>query len=617
MTRSLATLRRATLFSLLARAGPLVALAGLAGCTFIGFAIGKKYDNSHAKRVTVEGWDLGRVTEGTHVRVYLRDGGRADGVFRGTAASAEEYAPRFERWRQAQAASARVPTIGDRVTIESHAGERWSARFLGFERLALVTSHDDGTAASPVSYRDIASVATIDGEAWDGSQLADLAAQGRVPLRSRLRLDKADVPLESVERLEAWRPGNAGKIIGAVVGAAVDILTIVAIAQTSSVSQPTYYSSCPRVYSFDGRRYALEGDVFPGAIFKASERMDRLPLAHLVASGGTYRLRVTNELDEMEYVDEMSLLVVDAPPGVRVVPTRDGQLRSLTGPVAPGRWTSLDGKAVDLAAGVPWVSGPFAGHPLAPDQTRDGLLLTFPRPPTARSVTLVVRAEPTPWSSFLLRQVLALQGRELPAWYAEMDRDPAARAAFLGALGREGQLALRLWNGTSWQGMGIVRSHEAVEVPIDAIPGDTLRLRLDSTPGLWSVEEAEADFGPNVPLDVIERRPTAARTARGRDVRGILRSADGQRLVLAPGDSFELVFAAPPPVEGRQRTVLIQAAGYYRVNVPAEGEPQRALFARLLRQPGALGTYARDLLRGDIERSLAASDRAPARAGVD
>jgi hypothetical protein len=83
------------------------------------------------------------------------------------------------------------------------------------------------------------------------------------------------------------------------------------------------------------------------------------------------------------------------------------------------------------------------------------------------------------------------------------------------------------------------------------------------------------------------------------------------------GDSVDLIFEAPPPRAGRHRTFVLKAAGYYTILVPTGGEPRPALFARLVNQPGALGEYGRDLLRSDLEASMARFDRGLAHATGD
>jgi len=586
----------------------VLALAcALTGCSLIGLGIGAKIDSSHkAPSMVLDGWDLERVAKGTRVRVVRRRSGAAEGVFKGLDVSTQEYDQRYESWRGGQAASGALPRIGDSITVEGTSGKVRPGAFLGFEYQSLAFREDGEAFDRHVFYRDISRVSAAGGGAWEGAQLSGLAAEGRLPLRSCMLLDKARIPLEDVSRVEVWRAGKTGKLVGFLLGAVVDGIVIAALVSDDSPPPPppTYYS-CPYAYSFDGRRYVEEGDVFPGALLAAWQRSDRLVLEHLAERDGTYRVRLTNRLPEVEHVDEVKLLVVDGPEGA-VVPAPRGGFRVLASPLAPVKATDLRGTDVrDLVRasdGQAWVGSPLARDPEHPAEARDGLLLEFPRPAGARSVTLAFRVQPTPWASHLLREVLALQGAGLPAWYARMDRDAAAQAEFRQAYRREAQLLARVWNGASWQDAGVVNPHEAMELPLDGISGDVLRLRLESTAGLWSIDSVRADFRAGVSFEVLELSPVAARTRNGDDLRGLLGSADGHRHVMERGDSVDLVFEAPPPKSGRRRSFVLRAAGYYTVQVPADREAQPSLFSRLVQEPGALGRYGVDLLESDVAR---------------
>ena len=94
---------------------------------------------------------------------------------------------------------------------------------------------------------------------------------------------------------------------------------------------PQTYVSCPNVYSFDGTRQVLEGDAFPGATFTALQRSDRLALGHLDPSDGLGRVRLADELEEIEFVDEAKLLAVDGPESATVVPVPAGGFKALSG----------------------------------------------------------------------------------------------------------------------------------------------------------------------------------------------------------------------------------------------------------------------------------------------
>ncbi len=586
--------------------GAVAALAaGLLGCSLLGYTIGAKVDRSNARAVAVDGWDVSRLPIGAPVRAFRRDGQEVSGVFGGVG-TPKGYAERYDGWRGKSPDAIDAPALGETVTIEGTDGQRQSGAFMGFEYAALSVLPSGSASSRPVPYGALARVSTGRGVVWQGPGLASLTAQGLLPLRSCMLLDKACIPLEEVDRVQSLQPGKTGKLVGLIVGAAVDALLIAAVAHsTQPTPTPSPWGSCPYVYAFDGSTYVQQGDLFPGAMFEAAQHADRLVLDPMVETEGSYRLRIANELRETEYIDDVRLLTVDSPDHGTVVPTPGGRLLSLKTPVAPSSVYDLRGQdarsRVNSEFGRKWVSDPLTADP----KGRDGLIFEFPRPAGARAVTLVFRTEPTEWASNLLARVLALQGRDLPAWYARVNADAEARKAFFRAIRREGQLVLRVWTGAAWREVGSVPVHQAIELPLDDVPGEVLRVRLDCTAGLWTVRGALADFGVSSEAEITELPPVRALRRGGEDVRPRLAGVDGRRVVLEHGDSIDVAFDAPPAKPGFKRTLVLQGSGYYTVDVSAEGEPQPALFARLIGEPGALGRFSRDLLRHDLQRSLA------------
>ena len=598
---------------------PLVIASGLlAGCSLVGYTLGSKIDGAGQKLVTVDGWNLERVEVGTQVHALLRTGGEVAGAFEGLDRdSPAAYSARYALWRS-QHADLGAPEVGGDLQIVDVGGKPVAATFVAFEVSSLIVIRADNQLVDAIPYRKIDRLSASGGGTWTGTRLADLAHQGRLPLRSCLLMKgEPRVPLDQIERVEMLHAGSTARTVGFIMGAAVDaVLVVAAVHSLNATPTPPPTSSCPYVYSFDGKSYVHEGDAFPGSMFAAAQRTDSLVLSHLDGGRSPLRLRLANELNEVEYVDEVKLLAVDTPPSAIVAPLPAGRLQVLSSPVAPTRAFDLSGKPV-LEDGEPWIRSPFAG--VAAAGSADGIVLEFPRPPSARSVTLVFRAEPLPWASYLLSRVLALQGTAYPDWYARMNVDAAARAEFMMAFRREGNLILQVWDGggASWRDEGFVPVHEAVDASLEGIPGDLLRIRLLAvTPGLWKVEGVLADFGTASSAEATEVAAASA-TASGADVRRLLASTDGRRLVMNHGDSVDLTFVAPSPRPGRDRTFLLKSAGYYSVLVPTEGEPQTALFARLVKEPGALRQFSHEVLSGDVERSLATSSRRAARSGSD
>jgi hypothetical protein len=586
----------------------ITAALGACGCTLIGFGVGAAIDKSHKKPDVVEGFRITRIEKGTRVKVYLRDGRQVQGIFNGLSFDGKEYAQRYEE-RQKQAKSA-LPPLGDTITVSRSKGKTTAGRLAGFEPASIALRPEGGSPPLDVPFEKLSAVSFAGHEPLSGAQLQTLSGQGTLPLRSRMAVGDELIPVEHVSRVEVPHHGNA-KAICALFGLVVDGLIIAALIDFNS--HPLVNTSCPYVASFDGQRYTPEGEVFAGAMFRASPRSDRLVLEHLAESHGRYRLQLTNELQETQYVDEVKLIVVDGPEDARVVPGPEGRLHGLRSRVAPVEATDLRGSNVlPLVAsrdGEAWVSSPFGRDPESPEDRRDGLVLEFPRPPDASSVSLTFAAETTPWASTLLRRVLALQGTHLSAWTERMNADSAARSRFQEALRREGQLILSVWTGVSWRAVGIVTSHQSVDLHLDGIPGEHLRVRLDSSAGLWSVDSIEAAFGADAPVDAVELGPLSAKTQEGKDVLALVAMRDDRQYVMKPTEgAVDIAFAVPARRPGRRRTLILKAAGYYNIEIPSGKERQEALFEHLVSEPGAFGQYGLQLLQAGVHRWADSND---------
>jgi hypothetical protein len=373
------------------------------------------------------------------------------------------------------------------------------------------------------------------------------------------------------------------------------------------------------VYSFDGQGFALEGDALGGALFRASRRTDRLALDHLVPVNGEYRVRLANPQPEIQYVDDIALLVVDHEPGARIVLAGDG-VRAVSAPVAPASALDADGRDVRAqvaeADGESWTSLPPG---LGREAGRDTLRLEFPRPRNASAATLAFRVRSTQWASHVLRSLLGLHGRALPAWFARMETADAERRAFEAAMRREGAVQVRVWDGQAWQAAGLLplsraaAREQAVAVPL-AGGADTLRVELSSTAGLWMVDRALADYGAEQPLEVREIQAERARASDGSDLRDVLGRADGRAYVMEEGHSADVAFRVPPPRPGRERSLAARLGGHYTVLVPSLAPPQEARFQALVATPGAVAEYARGVLAAETEgRTLADANGAGGR----
>jgi hypothetical protein len=589
------------------------------GCTLIGLGIGSAIDHQNAN---IPGWRLETLKPDTRVDVRLTDGTYVTGRFAGLERDfGEAYRAQYEGARGAAEDGADLPALGP-VTLERADGGSTAAKLVGFDPGTAWLSFPDTARPRAMPLGVVARLAS-GGRTFKGDRLAALVRAGQIPVASAILVgDLPDrVPLSRVSQVR--RPlGKTAREIGAFVGAVVDTVVLVSLASDGSPPpRRDEEFSCPFVYAYDGHTFQKQAEVFGGAIFEKAQRTDWVRLDALGGEGGIYRVRVTNELAETQYVDAVSLLAVDHAPGTAIVPSASGQIHVLGDVQPPRAATDLAGRTVlDLVAASDervWSGSPFN---VGDGPVRDGIVMDFARPAGATSATLSFRVQNTVWASYLQGQMLALQGRDLDAWYAKLNTSAVDRRRLYQAMVREGMLRLEVWTGDGWRDAGhvwevgpVVPREQAVALDLQGTPEGTLRVRATSTVGLWIVDSVAADFAAAAPVRVTELTPRRAfRVRDGADRRAALASVDSDRVAMASGDDdFELEFDAPPVAPGLTRSVIVKASGYYTIHATPTGDPNPELIERLLDEPGAYGRYTLALLERYRTAQVASSGPPP------
>jgi hypothetical protein len=616
---------------------PLVAVALaasvlLAGCTAVGLGVGALADRDKPPKLKpVPGPEVQALEPGASLQLVTRDGHTLSGTYGGLVWTRPEvYGPQYAAAREALASEVGLPALGPGARLVLANANMETGQYLGLGPGFASFQRLDRREPSRVELDLISSLGDAEGRTISGERLRALVSTGRVPLLAGLLVEQAGakqvVPFEDVTTVGRFVKSNKGKKTGLLVGLAVDVAIVIAsIISYSSESDSCcegpncYCGSCPLIDSFDGRGYALDAEPLGGAIYEAAQRADTARLDRLVEARGEYRLRLHNVEGEVDHVDALALRVVDHVAGAVVVPDDRGRLHALTGLLPPARGRDLRGARVEalLAAsdGLLWLGTPYSRRSDVEADLRDGVELEYPRPANTGTATLVLRTGATLLGPRMLAASLALHGRDLPAFYARLNGDPTARTAFEQAREREVLPSVRVWDGEAWRIAGHVRDlpslvmrEQAVPLDLAGLPAGPLRVRIDGPPGLWALDRVAVAWSPS---DVVvhETRVLLKRAVAedGRDLTALLRDTDGLRHTLGSKlDTATLLFAAPPQEPGLSRSVLVEATGYYDMVVPAQGEPQRAAFRRLVEEPGAVARFVLDSVRADL-RAAAAS----------
>lgn len=366
--------------------------------------------------------------------------------------------------------------------------------------------------------------------------------------------------------------------------------------------------SCPFVYSFDGKNFILDAEPYAGAVCRGLKRTEWICMDHLEEVNGEYRVIMGNELDETEYADRLALKVVDHRTGVRAVPGISGNILTVSNPLAPMR--AYDGGGNDLLPYVSqndrraWTGEDDAVETADSEELKEELIFEFPKPEAASSVKLLFNGGSTLLGSQTLKFYLGLYGRELAGWYDDVKTPGIAFLKMVNLVLREELYSLRVQVETEkgWETRGLftggpffISKEKVYVLDLAGVTGDTLRIKLTPPAGFWKIDYFGVDYSEDLPVHVTELKAVKGifNGDEDGDAAAKLAENDDNYLVMPNnGDMVELVFPAPPRRVGMERTVILEAGGYYDMHLKAGGEPRWDMIDRIYSEPGFLLRYA-------------------------
>jgi len=405
--------------------------------------------------------------------------------------------------------------------------------------------------------------------------------------------ETVSIPIAEVKQVWVKR-FSAGRSFMAVLGGiGVAYLTLMVIAMLTK-------ESCPFIYSFDGETYVFDAEPYGGAICEGMKRTEWCGLEHLKETDGRYQILITNEVNETQYTDELKLVVVDHPHDVLAVPDISGKMHTLSHPLKPLR--AWDGNGRDLMPYVSendwmfWQSQTEEKSPERIEDLRDELVFEFPKPQGAARVKLLFNGCNTLWASHVVKRYLDLYGKEVQAWYREVNSYGPAYFKMLNMHVREElySLQIRVETDKGWKSKGLVigggpfvSENKVCLLDISDVSGETLRIKVTPPSPFWKINHLAVDYTEDVPVRVREISAEEAFDDRGNNIREILERKDSVYLVMPHiGDRAELIFNAPSPIEGMERSVFLKASGYYDIHLEAQGDPQYELLEKIHSEPG-------------------------------
>jgi len=447
-------------------------------------------------------------------------------------------------------------------------------------------------------YRRIEKVFHEDGTRYNVAQvIRDTSDSLSFYERSIIRIE---IPISEVDVVRAKRIDEGGTFIATLGGIALFCAAIVVVIAATK-------ESCPFIYSFDGEEYHFDAEPYGGATCEGLKRTEWCALENLQAVDNSYHLRLTNEVHETQYTDELKLVVVDHPGDIRVAPDTEGTFVSFAHVIPPFKAYEADGRDitryVDTNDWIFWESKINDRSIDMESSVRETLTFHFPKPREAKRVKVLVNACTTLWGSQMIRRLLEIHGDKVDDWYSKINMRGIHYDLLQEWSLREEcfLLKLRVQTVDGWQARSVIvgggpfaSEDKAYVFDISDVPGDTLTFRLTPPPLFWMINFLGVDYSDTeYPIHITELTAENAVDHEGHDVRAELAATDGNYLTMPTiGERTEIAYLAPSKKPGMARSLFAKASGYYDIHLDKEGFPNSDLIARLGTVPGTVATFA-------------------------
>ena len=395
----------------------------------------------------------------------------------------------------------------------------------------------------------------------------------------------------------------------ATIGVLVGSLTVAILIALASKK------SCPFIYSFDGEKYVFDAEPLGGAISKAFERTDYNKLKSIKEIDGEYKLKITNEVFETEYIDEMSLFVVDHPENTLVTMNNDGSIYALAEGEKVEYATDEDGRDIkpflvenDLVA---WQTKmPFHDQ----NRTKHKIKFGFKMKNGAKKARLVYNVGTTHWGSTMLSEMLELHGKNLGEHYSNLDKKGEYYDFTMDFLRREELYELELKikikgefkTQAVLQGGGPFKTeNRVVELDLSGIEGEMIEFEVNPAVGFWTLDNFKLHF--DVPQQAFGEEIKVSKTIDnfGEDISEKISYSDGNYYDMpTTGDWFFATYKAPPKKDGMKRTVFMKTKGWYKIHMPpTDKDSDMATIFKLIGNPGEIIKFSNERYRQWIQNA--------------
>ncbi len=376
----------------------------------------------------------------------------------------------------------------------------------------------------------------------------------------------------------------------------VGIVAIVtASAVTVGIIAIAVACGCPHVYINDGEQLKWEQTLFTGAKAPQLARSDLKAIKDYFPTQETLTLTLKNDEEEQQFIDKLSLKVVEHPADVNLA-IENNNLYAYHKATSPIAVTDQDGKNQSQAT----ANKDGVSYDFKPEKLTDlsALHVTF-KPESVGDSRLILHVKNTKWSGYLYNEFNKLFGSEHAKWVEKnKDKSKEEREAWMNQEGIK--LLVEIKRNKVWEPLSEINligdvSYESLAVPINVESLENLEIRLRSGFHFWEVDYLGlAHETEHIAVKIHDLTPTIATNSQGESQLDKLQGTDEKYLISTPDNASTVVTFdnIPLPNQGK-RSLFLEANGYYLIQKQYTGKPNYKRLSKF-KKPGELSRFSKE-----------------------
>jgi hypothetical protein len=339
-------------------------------------------------------------------------------------------------------------------------------------------------------------------------------------------------------------------------------------------------SSCPFIYVNNGEEYVFTGELYPGVLTANQQRDDYLVLPNLIETNSEYRIKITNELKEIQHTDMVQLMAIEHPENVKVLLDANGNPHTFSNLIAPNR-VMVDNLNGDTGPALAKDNTSYLFNTaLDNNSSKRTIEMTFNKPEQVAKAKLYLTVKNSLWLDYVFGKFNEKFGTYYPQFQKDQQIAPKENSI---KWMKEQSIPLSVYvkTATGWDlvdrinTVGPMASRD-IAVPIDMtnLTGNEVVLKLETGFMFWEVDYAGMDFTDNTTVTINYINPSMAVDGNNKDVTKLLLAEDQNYLVQPNvGDQVVVHFKAIETNPTFIKTFFLKNRGYYNYIRNYDSEP--------------------------------------------